>query len=96
MPSKKVNIFRSVAIAGLKFLAGVRMAFKPPIPVDIVGTLRLVRPFRGGVKRFQKEGVSDFLLALRGKPPGDNNALSLVHSRPPNSLVLLRVSDWLS
>ena len=28
------------------------MAFKPPIPVDIVGTLRLVRPFRGGVKRF--------------------------------------------
>ena len=32
LPSKKVNIFRSVPIGGLKFLAGVRMAFKPPHP----------------------------------------------------------------
>ena len=48
LPSKKVNIFRSVPIAVLKFLTGVRMALKPPppIPVDIVETLRLVRLVR--------------------------------------------------
>jgi hypothetical protein len=77
-PSKKVNIFRSVPIGGLKFLTGVRMALKPPpIPLDIVETLRLVRlvrPSRVGVKRFQKESVSDFLLA----PQGQKNVYSFI------------------